>query len=374
MANYRIFLHQPAIPEYLLPLIQELNTRLGPRLLIETTRIHQGTQTAPELIEKIENGSVDWVRLIDSNEFFRNCTWFHNNFRRYAKRGDVLVFAGNPRFLSNYSWLFKNGKGTVWWGQGWGSNTSKRSARIRLIIANLYDVRLFYDQLEEQLIGRWSRAPTFYINNTIAYSNPDLLRVRERAAAAFCFIGRLTKKANVILLPMIALKLKELGLIDFSFGIIGDGPEMDRLKAIIRDSKLDDSFNFHGPVYDREFASEVLRKYNFSIYPGAIGLTTQHSLSEGLPVITCGDYSKHNPEARLLQDGVNAIFAEQNVSSFAEACFFAAKLTDDRYQEMQKNCLNIRETHSIALMADSFVKACDSANKKAAKKIFLNLF
>lgn len=360
--SYRIFLQQPAVPEYLVPLIQELRNRLGDRFILETGISHRGTDSSAEFLSKTHDGEVAGVRLMEMYELPRSTSWFHSSFAKEVRRGDVVVLTGNPRILSNFPWAIQKGSGTVWWGQGWGSNTTKLSARIRIGLSNLFDVRLFYDELESALVGRWASSPTLYINNTIAYSDPSQLILRDGLVPSLCFIGRLTEKSGVLLLPPIVEGLLQRGVRAIRMGIIGEGPEMPSLKTAISSSGLSEQFVFHGAMFNREVVSRVLREYYYLIYPGAIGLTTQHALSEGLPVITHGNYEGHNPEARLLKDGINAIFSEPTVSGFVEACCRALELPREKYVEMQRSCVDIRRTHSISLMANRFIEACDVAN------------
>lgn len=365
-AAFRVFLQQPAIPEYLVPFIAELQARLGERLHLAFARSHQGTASAPGFVQDCERRHDGRFRLLAVRDLPLRMSWFDTRFDTAPRRGDVVVLAGNPRIVSNFAWLARPGVGTVWWGQGWGAATTARSAKIRVRLSNLFDSRLFYDPEEAALIGRWARAPTGYIGNTIAYSDAAGLHLREAAGPRFCFIGRLTDKSGAARLPAIAAGLKQRFGEALRIGIVGDGPLMGELREGIRARGLEGSFRFHGAVFDRDEASRLLRDYAFLVYPGAIGLTTQHALSEGLPIVTHGELSRHMPEARLLAHGRNALLCEDTEQGYIDACTQAATMAPGDYRALQQRCLAIRDTHSIARMADAFLAACEHAHAAVA--------
>ncbi len=365
MADYRVFLEQPALPQYQTPLVHALRQRLGPRLHVAFAESHQGTRSDPVNVQAAAAGEGG-LRCMAVADLPRSMTWFRSGFRSEVRRGDVAVLTGSPRIVSNLAWLLQPGVGTVWWGQGWGPNTTARSARARLMLANRCTVRLFYDETEAPLIGHWSRKPTLYINNTIAYSAAEGLRLRPLAAPRFCFIGRLTDKTRPERLVRIATLLKPRFGSALRLGIIGDGPARPALERAVQAAGLQAHFEFHGALFDRDQVSRVVRDYGFLLYPGAIGLTVQHALSEGLPIITYGDLSRHGPESRLLRQHHNAWLCDDHDEAFAAACTEAAELAPEAYQALQQRCLQIRSTHSIDAMADRFVQACEQAHRALA--------
>jgi glycosyltransferase involved in cell wall biosynthesis len=350
-----------------MPLIAELQRRLGPRLHVEAAEEHQSTRSSSAAFALAQGGSPALQR-IEATALPAQVSWFRSSFASQARVGDVFVGAGNPRIISNFRWLARRGVGTVWWGQGWGANTSERSARVRLWLSNLFDVRLFYDETERSLIGKWANEPTFYINNTIDYSEIEQVSIRETPKPAFCFIGRPTAKSGAAMLPAIADGLRAKGLRNLKMGLVGDGTELAALRATIERLGLAGAFEFHGAVFDRSRVSQILQHYSFSIYPGSIGLTTQHALSEGLPLITHRELEGHMPEGRLLRHGFNAFLCERSLDSFIDTCFDAAHLEPAAYREMQYNCLEIRKSHSISKMADAFVLACEAAHSGVLKR------
>lgn len=363
MSNqYQIFLQQPAIPEYLVPLIDELRLRLGDRLFVETALSHQGTFTSQEMLIKARESGPN-IQIIRQTALPGRLSIFHSNFDKKIKHGDVIVFAGNPRIISNFIWMRFPNIGTVWWGQGWGSNTSPVSARIRLSLSNIFDVRLFYDVSENDLVKNVAKEPIFYINNTVDYSDANQFQLRKVRHNSLCFIGRLTEKSGVINLPAIANELIKSGIEDLKIGIMGDGPKMEIVKKKIKEYDVENYFDFHGSIFNRNEASKVLNNYCFMIYPGSIGLSTQHALSEGLPIITHRNFRQHNPEARLLEDGVNSFLCSGSIPSFVSACISAFSLTDCEFVKIQKASLKMRSTHSIAHMADAFIRSCDKAHE-----------
>lgn len=359
--SYRIFLEQPAIPQYLTPLINLLNDRLGDRLRVAFGAQHQGTRSDPAMIERAQADRTGRYQLMPILDLPRDTSWFSSGFRQAARPGDVAVLAGSPRILSNLAWMAQSRAGTVWWGQGWGPNTTPASARSRLRLANRCDVRLFYDESEADLIGHWSHAPTFYINNTLAYSSEDRLTLRTAASPRFCFLGRLTAKTNPERLVSIASILAQHFGAALRIGVVGDGPMRSQLEAQVQSAGLTANFTFHGAMFDLDAISEVLHEYTALLYPGAIGLTTQHALSEGLPVITHRDLNRHGPEARLLRDGENAWLCDDTDVALAQACLAAATQDDASFVQRQKRCRQVRTTHSIQSMADRFLAACESA-------------
>lgn len=360
-----MLLEQPAIPAYLSPLIHELHAQLGDRLIVAFAAEHQGTRSDQAMIELASRRS-GWIREMRLTAGPKRTTWFHSGLRKLARRHDVAVLAGSPRVLSNFAWLLKPGVGTVWWGQGWGPATTQDSMVKRVRLSNRFDVRLFYDLLEQPLVGPWAKSPTKYINNTILYSEPPPPTRSGAPAAHFCFVGRLTDKTGVSMLPALAAALRSRGHRGLRFTIIGDGPASAKLRSLIDEFGVSESFDLLGQIFDRDLISQRLRTSCFLVYPGAIGLTTQHALSEGLPVITHRNVERHGPESRLLTDGQNAFLCEESMQGFIEACERAMSLSEEAYAGMQANCLQIRQTHSIGAMARTFIESCELAHELAS--------
>ena len=99
------------------------------------------------------------------------------------------------------------------------------------------------------------------------------------------YVGRLVPCKGVDLLVKAVGSLKEKGIM---LDIVGDGPELPRLKSISAAMGLDDYIRFHGWI-ERDRLREIYSRADIFVHPARwaepLGITIVEAMAVGLPVI-----------------------------------------------------------------------------------------
>lgn len=121
------------------------------------------------------------------------------------------------------------------------------------------------------------------------------------------------------------------------FLLAGDGPEMKKIAALIREYKLEQSFRLTGFVDDMAFFYQNLDLYiNTSLHEG-LPMAILEAMSYGIPVVApkCGGLSE------IIENGVDGYLVEERTSGeFAEKCI---ELFYDRELYVKMSTASIRK-------------------------------
>lgn len=129
------------------------------------------------------------------------------------------------------------------------------------------------------------------------------------------FIGRLTREKEVNLLLDAARTLSgRPGLPPIELAIVGDGPERSALEA--RAIGLA-GCRFLGYIGDAQKLAPIFRVSAAIVLPGYVGLTVNHAIAHGRPVIT-RDIAAHSPEIEYLAHGENGLLLPHDSEGFAD--------------------------------------------------------
>jgi len=154
----------------------------------------------------------------------------------------------------------------------------------------------------------------------ITYNSPDtdqLFRVRLKveqeppilpySCHRLVHVGRLVpwKRTDMLIRAFAAVKshFKDAELL-----VIGDGPELARLKTLVQNFHLDASVTFLGGIYDPLLLGRYLKASTIYVLAGMGGLSINDAMVFGLPVV-CSVCD--GTEKRLVRDGVNGLFFEE---------------------------------------------------------------
>lgn len=178
-------------------------------------------------------------------------------------------------------------------------------------------------------------------------------RLGYTATYNLVFIGRLLDYKQPDWLIDLVVKLQEKNL-DVHAHWIGDGPEMERLKA--KAAPHPNWFHFHGSIYEQDQIGERLFAADLMVMPGDLGLSVNHAHHLGLPVVTLktgenGPY--HGPEGAYVISGETGYQA----SSYGDMLAFLEQyLTNhDKQQHMRKAVLHAAENvHALQQMVQGF--------------------
>lgn len=316
---FRVEIVQPSIPHYRAPLFAEISKRIDGIVRLHagpaerggppSAPITSGLQTVEHTTLSSFGGRVLWQTSLQLPAGFGS--------------GDVLIVAGNPRYISNFPLVLQArrcGAGIIWWGHGWSPTSVWWRARLRQQLMRLADVVLLYaDQEIEAFAGETARGRLFMAtNNTVdptralnAHRQWTSERLADFAArnhldgrqvALFC--GRLRPATDLGTAVRALAYGKAQGCTPLLL-VIGAGEEQAALMALADEVGVGSSLRWLGPIYEEEELAPWFLSSRCFVYPGSIGLSLLHAFTYGLPVITHDDVRLHNPEIHALRVGVN---------------------------------------------------------------------
>ncbi|WP_394210637.1 glycosyltransferase family 4 protein [Enterovibrio calviensis] len=272
---------------------------------------------------------------------------------------DAVVAMFDLRWLSNIVTSFINGKSKfVWWGP-WITN-KQITDRIRLSLMLRDNNSILYTtEAKEEFIDRGiSRDKLFVANNTFDVGE------RQRSfdsstKSTFIFVGSLDSRKQLELTLRAFSKIVTQVPDNIVFEIIGDGKEIDNIKNIVSELKIEDHVSFLGRINCVEMLKKHYETAYFSVSFGQAGLSVLQSLGYGVPFIT-----KHNAisggEKSNIIDGYNGYQCKDDVDVLAS--HMKKLLVNDKLaRTMGENAFNYYSEHAtIQNMADGFVDAIES--------------
>jgi glycosyltransferase involved in cell wall biosynthesis len=102
------------------------------------------------------------------------------------------------------------------------------------------------------------------------------------------YVGRLVEHKNLDLLIR-ALEIVKEEIPDVKAAIVGDGPEMEKLKSLVKEKKLDANVDFRGFLEDYNEALSLMKSSRIFVAPSSregFGMAALEANACGLPVVT----------------------------------------------------------------------------------------
>ena len=291
--------------------------------------------------------------------------------------GDVIVCAGNPRFLNIYPLTIRarrRGLPVIWWCQGWTPEASPTTTKIRhWLTRRIPDAVMVYTEKEAKAFVElgFPEDRTFYLNNTIdetlvqaavdAVGTADLVDFQRSEALEgrklIVFSSRLTPKTRLLQAIEAIAQVREKHP-SVLLAVIGDGVLRAEAEARVEALGLGEHVRFLGAMFDEDQLAPWFLSAECLVYPGPIGLSLLHAFAYGLPVVTHDNLRNQNPEIAALEPGENGLtFPENDVGGFSKA--LDRILADASFQK--KLGARARETahrdYTMAAMVRNFEEA-----------------
>jgi glycosyltransferase involved in cell wall biosynthesis len=177
-----------------------------------------------------------------------------------------------------------------------------------------------------------------------------------------CYIGRLIKRKEVDLFLQTLHRLQNYN-VKVGGVVIGRGPEQEELVKLAHELSLRD-VHFTGfiPQWDE---APYLYACDALLNPGYVGLSVNHALSLGLPVITQKRGSKgpfHSREVAFLRESFTGFFSKNSdVDDLAKKTLFAL----ENREQLRMNCIEFAENNlTVEKMIAGHLVAIDYVSKK----------
>jgi glycosyltransferase involved in cell wall biosynthesis len=214
----------------------------------------------------------------------------------------------SPRMRRNLQFLFwSHGPNLERTGSGvW----SRLAETVRLRLAERADAHITYtDAGRDYLLRNTAIKDCFVATNTL-----DIAGIRTVSAANHALvppgrpmltaIGRMTPDKN---LPGLVktFSIFKKAFPDSVLFVIGGGANLGPLSEI--EDNIRNSITFLGPLYDEKDIAQYLNASDLCIIPGAAGLSVNHALAYGLPVLLFEQGENgphHHPEIEFIVEGV----------------------------------------------------------------------
>jgi len=291
--------------------------------------------------------------------------------------GDVVVCAGNPRFLNIYPLTLKarrKGLPVIWWCQGWTPEASPKTTKIRhWLTRHIPDAVMVYTEKEAKAFIElgFPEDRTFFLNNTIdetliqnAIDAIDARTLSEfqdeeglKRRKVLIFCSRLTPKTR-LLQAIDAVERLRVDHPDVLLAVIGDGALRAEAEAKVKAVGLADHVRFLGAMFDEDQLAPWFLSAQCLLYPGPIGLSLLHAFAYGLPVVTHDNLRNQNPEIAALEPGENGLtFKENDEADFAAA--LGKILADPALQSAMsaKAGITAHRDYTMAAMVRNFENA-----------------
>tara|TARA_B100001769_G_C22110732_1_gene600777 strand:+ start:2978 stop:4108 length:1131 start_codon:yes stop_codon:yes gene_type:complete len=279
--------------------------------------------------ESIAQGGLNWTftPLINLCGGKLPLSWQHGLIKRLLKRDyNAVIMLGSVYYLT-YWLVIPLLKAfqipIIFWTHGFLGKDSRLMAGVRHLMYVQANSLLLYGEKAKQIMdssGLYKGKKLYVIYNSLDYSalNSIDFSCKERDALRkelyfhnelplVVASGRVNKSKRFDkLIEALDLSIKEYGML-FNLLIIGDGPELKKLKEMARDRKIEQYINFVGAKYGVE-AYRFLIASDLSVIPGNVGLSAMHAMSAGLPVISHNEFSVQMPEHEAIIEGKTGSF------------------------------------------------------------------
>lgn len=373
----RVVFHQPALPEYRLPLFKRLvsDGRFSLQLFVS-----DGIPGCPKTVFC----EMPYVRVVKYFSLFGGRILWQKNLNSLSRSTDVMVICGNPRYISSMLGLIIakiKGIPTIWWGQGWSSTSKPWRACIRRWLMRIgpdYILLYTHKEAEKFIDMGFSPEKTFFLNNTLDSKQIDYEKnlwsqsrlkefqayhgLNEKVCLLYC--GRIVSKSELEVLIKALSLLKGRYFDKIRLNIIGDGDSLPDLKNLSQNLGVSDIINWCGSLYNENDLAPWFMSSSIFVYPGSIGLSINHAFSYGLPVIAHNDFAKQGPEFAYLKEGFNGITF--SYSDYEDLAASISKLIDQPslLHEMSKEALiTIRDICPFDGMVGRFIDILNKASK-----------
>lgn len=246
---------------------------------------------------------------------------------------DTLVIWGEAHKFS--TWLAGfiariRGRRLVVWGHGMYGNEGYLKTFFRSRLHGLANLNFTYGYHGRELLCRAGvKTPIKVIYNSMLTSceknalNKFSLDKSYRSikntlrTVRLLYVGRLIPDKKLHL--MAKLNPSEIQDGRVTLTILGDGPELNRLKKEF-DGLWAGRVDFKPADYNFESVGKVISDHDILVSPGNIGLAAMHALYVGTPVITHSRAELQMPEFEAVKPGISGeLFAYDSVNSLLEA-------------------------------------------------------
>lgn len=370
-----IFLYQRLLPHYRVPVYEKINKALNDELLV----IYDAPPQQAAFIEKNDNLTFRTFKLKNYLLLGGKLFWqpYYKPIASLGRPKAVMIEA-NPRILSLF-FLYVYCRLTripfIPWGHG-GSRTRDIASgdyrdTINRWVAKVSDAYICYsDGIKVSLSQFTTPEKLFVARNTLdsdmlihirgqlEQEKPENLKKQLGLDATYylCFIGRLLPDKQIDVFLQVLGLLQQQG-VNIGGIIMGDGPERNALEVKTKTEKIE-QVHFLGNIADWETSGKYLYVSDVMLMPGYVGLSVNHALCFGVPVVTQATGEKgpyHSPEVEYIVDGKTGYICNHGSLDHMISCVQQLLTNRDAYREKTKAYFDAKL--SVGTMVNAVVDA-----------------
>ena len=201
-------------------------------------------------------------------------------------------------------------------------------------------------------------------------SGTNFYEIQKLAAAKenldIVYLGRLVRDKGIYTLIDVVSRLVG-NFKDIKAGIIGDGPERDNLRIVVKKLGIEGNIKLFGALDKDDEVFSIMKSAKVFIYPtvpaGGWSIVSVEANACGLPVVTVRCGALGNTESTI--DGYNGFLVDEQ-SPQQIAGKIDLLLTDERLKErMSRNALDFARRHDWKKLTQDVVDVYQSVVKKS---------
>lgn len=355
--QFRLAFIQIVCPSYKLALYEGIHNLPGVEL-----DLFIGDKHPPSIAPGCIPYSCSYVQIRNTIFTIFGITWIWQHLGRvFSPRGyDLVILPDGVFFLSNYvimlrCWL----KGVPFAFYTHGYNYQRKLSPLarylecfRGFVHRRSDLLIVYSEEGARHLHEKSRVAyerIFVSKNTLdvdsiierskSFTSSIIAKRRYELGASkddiiLVYIGRLVPQKNPGWVIDVVARLRASGE-PVRAVFVGNGVSMPVLRRHLAKLPEDvqDAVRFAGEKSIDE-VDLYLKAGDITVMPGMTGLAIAHSFALGRPYITIKS-PYHSPEIAYLEEGVNALIADNNIDSFSEAVL--SLVSDPKKRESMAN-------------------------------------
>jgi len=169
------------------------------------------------------------------------------------------------------------------------------------------------------------------------------------------YAGRLSEHKRVDLLVE-AVSLAREDIPNIRCGVIGDGPEMERLRRLVEELQVEENVTFLGFLETDKDLIAGMKSSKIFVLPSTregFGMSALEANACGLPVVTVR--SDMNAASDLVEDGLNGFVCGPTPEEMAETILELLK--GERYESLSESSRRVAEKYDWSLVTDAMERA-----------------
>ena len=358
----KVFIYQTRIPKYREAFFQQLialgdGDNVDYKIIVSKDRFsvyrHESTMNSG-----VQSVTVKRIKILGRE------IHIHKSLNLHKNANLVICEYGLKNILVYYLLFVERRQKFAFWGHGQTSTRDTFSIERKLQRRLLSRANYFFAYTQSCLnfLASIDYPPTRIqvLNNSVdtkSLRSSESIISKDRAKLIINNLG-LTSQDFIFLYIGSLEEDKRIKFLLDAFGIlVGIKPNVALLICSQDNFEFAVSKNFPPRTYfiGEADASLKIGLSKFSrglLNPGRVGLIAVDSFALGLPIITT-QWHRHAPEFSYLENDVNSIIAENNLTSYVDAC--VKLLTDDTFRErLIDGCIESSKHYTVEKMASNF--------------------